>query len=60
MRSKAAPLFAALILAFAYLSLFFSHRTPVVIANVLFFVVLLLEVVMIAAGWWYCCPRQKG
>lgn len=53
MRSKSAPLFAALILAFAYVSLFFSRRTPVAIQNFLFFAVLLVEMVMIGAGWWY-------
>ena len=53
MRSKSTPLFAALILAFAYLSLFFSLRTPGAIQNFLFFAVLLVEMVMIGAGWWY-------
>ena len=60
MRSKAAPLFAALILAFAYLSLFFSRRTPVMIQNVLFLVALVLELVMIVAGWWYCFQDRKA
>lgn len=60
MRSKAAPLFAVLILAFAYLSLFFSRRTSVVVQNVLFLGVLLLEVVMIAAGWLYCFQDRRA
>jgi hypothetical protein len=34
MRSKAAPLFAALILAFAYLSVFFARHTPVAIQGI--------------------------
>src|SRR5215469_1763166 len=59
MRSKASPLFAALILAFAYLSLVFARRTLVVIQNVLFFAVLLLEMVMIGAGWWYYFQVRK-
>jgi hypothetical protein len=51
-RSKAAPLFALLIVAFVYVSLF-CHRIPVPIQSTLFFAVVLLEIAMIAAGWWY-------
>ena len=58
-RSKAAPLFAVVIVAFAYVSLFFRHL-PVSIQNVLFFVVLLLEIALIAAGWWYCIRDRKA
>jgi len=58
-RSKAAPLFVVLTVAFVYVSLF-SHRIPVPIQSILFFVVLLLEIAMIAAGWWYCIKNRKA
>ncbi len=59
MRSRTAPLFAMLVVAFVYVSLF-SHRIPVPIQSILFFGVLLLEIVMIAAGWWYCIRNRKA
>src|SRR5580692_11113531 len=46
-RSKAAPLFAVLIVAFVYVSLF-CHRIPLPIQSTLFFGVLLLEIALIA------------
>lgn len=59
MRSKAAPLFAVLIVAFVCGSLFF-RCVPVSIQTVLFFVVLFLEIALIAAGWWYCIRDRKA
>lgn len=59
MRSKTSPLFAVLIVAFVYVSLF-SHRIPVPIQSTLFFAVLLLEIALIVAGWWYCIRNRKA
>jgi hypothetical protein len=58
-RSKAAPLFAVLIVAFVYVSLF-CHRIPLPIQSTLFFGVLLLEIALIAAGWWYCIKNHRA
>jgi hypothetical protein len=58
-RSKAAPLFAVLIVAFVYMSLF-CRRIPPSIQSALFFVVLLLEIAMIAAGWWFYIKNRKA
>jgi hypothetical protein len=58
-RSKAAPLFAVLIVAFVYVSLF-CHRIPLPVQSALFFGVLLLEIGLIAAGWWYCIRNRTA
>jgi energy-coupling factor transporter transmembrane protein EcfT len=57
-RSKAEPLFAVLVVAFVYASLF-TRRLPVPVQSALLFIVLLLAVTMITAGWLYWVKDRK-
>jgi hypothetical protein len=59
MRSSRELLYALLVVAFVWASLF-GHWLPTPIQSIFFVVVLLLEIAMIVAGWWGWIKNRRA